>query len=80
MSLYLKVSKQVSLFKVYGSGMLTKSYVKPSNRFSDAEDIIKHDVKMLLKDMFQKVVSSETSKKNQLQNPINGREGSHFGI
>ena len=57
------MSKQVSLFKFYGSGMLKKSYVKPSNRFSDPEDIIKRDVKMLLKNVVQKVVSSETSKK-----------------
>ena len=34
--------------------------VKPSNRFSGAEDIIKCDVKMLLKDVVQKVLSSET--------------------
>ena len=46
--------------------MLKKSYIKESNRFSDAEDIIKYGVKILLKDEVQKVVSFETSKKNQL--------------
>ena len=47
--------------------MLKKSFVfKPSNKFSDAEDIIKCDVKMLLKDVIQKVVPSETSKKKSV--------------
>ena len=65
------MSKQVSLFKFFVSGMLKTvalnqglSMVKSSNKFSDAEDTIKRDVKMLLKDVIQKTVSSERSKIN----------------
>ena len=42
--------------------------VKPSNRFSDAEDIIKRDVKMLLEYVVQKVALSETN----IPNPVSG--------
>ena len=56
------MSKQVSLFKFYGSGLLKKSF-KPNNRCSQAEDSIKRDVKMLLKDMVKEVALSETIKK-----------------
>ena len=57
----LNMSKQVSLFKFYGSGLLKKS-LKPNNRCSQAEDSIKRDVKMLLKE----VALSETIKKKKV--------------
>ena len=56
------MSKHVSLFKFYGSGLLKKS-LKPNNRCSQAEDSIIRDVKMLLKDMVKEVALNETIKK-----------------
>ena len=57
------MSKQVSLFKFYGSGLLKKKSLKPNNRCSQAEDSIKGDVKMLIKEMVKEVALPETIKK-----------------
>ena len=41
-------------------------YVNQSSRSNDAEDIVLRDVKKLLKDVVQDVVSSEARRRNQL--------------
>ena len=56
------MSKQVSLFKFFGSTVSKRIYVNQNSRSNDAEDIVLRDVKKLLKDVVQDVVSSEASK------------------
>lgn len=55
------MSRQVSLFKFFGNRSLSKSVVK-TPKSSEAENNIKRDVRLLLKDVVKNVVDSEIKK------------------
>ena len=56
------MSRQVSLFKFFDNKNLSKSVVK-TPKSSEAENNIKRDVRLLLKDVVKNVVDSEIKKK-----------------
>ena len=53
------MSKQVSLFKFYGNKSLKSKNVVKSTKSSEAETNVTREVRILLKDVVQKVVAGE---------------------